>query len=211
MKSPKISRQKIASSIDKLSGTRKILLLVSLVGLICGLSWYFYLGPARDKIQRMEQEATSLEQDISLFTAQASRLPEMEEELQQLENELILARTLLPEDAHALERLLASFERLGNEQKVSFLLFQPGSEKVQQHFAARNVQLRLQGRFHDLMTYFDSLSRLDRLVSLQSLRLTPVSQGSRQDPVNLTADAVLRVYRALSPAEKEEKEARANE
>lgn len=208
MKSPKISRQKITDSIDSLSRTRKILLLISLVGLICGLSWYFYLSPARDKIQSLEQELISLEQDITLFTAQAAKLPEMEEELQELENELILARTLLPEDAHALERLLASFERLGNEQRVRFLLFQPGSESVQKHFAARSVQLRLQGRFHDLMTYFDALSRLDRLVSLQSLRLTPVSGGRRQPPVNLTADAVLRVYRALSPAEME---ARANE
>lgn len=198
----KINKQDILSSVDKLSRTQKVLVQVLILAVICGLSWYFYLSPALDRISSLQQEVESLEQDIARFSIQAARLPEMEDKFEIMERELILARALLPEDAHALERLLASFERLGNEKGVRFLLFQPGSEEVHSYYASRSVQLRLQGNFHDLVSYFDELARLDRLVSLQSLRLNPVS-GQQGERILLSAEAVLLVYRSLSPAEQE--------
>ncbi len=201
----KINPREIISGIDKLTRIQKILIQFLIVAAVCGSSWYFYLGPAWDNIVRLEQEADSLDQEITRYSIQAAKLPEMEDEMEQKERELILARALLPEDAHALERLLASFERLGNEKGVRFLLFQPGSEDVHKYYASRSVQLRLQGGFHDLMGYFDELSRLDRLVSLQSLRLNPLS-GRQSERVVLSAEAVLLVYRSLSQAELEARE-----
>ncbi len=201
----KINRQEILSAVDKLTRIQKILAQVLVPVAILGLSWFFYLSPAWENITRLQQEADSLEQDIARFSIQAARLPEVEKEFKKREKELILARTLLPEDAHALERLLASFERLGNEKGVRFLLFQPGAEEVHKHYASRSVQLRLQGNFHNLISYFDELSRFDRLVSLQSLRLNPLS-GQQGERVVLSAEAMLLVYRSLSQAELEARE-----
>ena len=198
----KISRQNIFSSIEKLTRIQKILIQLLVVGGICGAAWYFVLNPEWENIDKLNREIESLDQDITRFSIQAAKLPEMEEELEARERELILARALLPEDAHALERLLASFERLGNEKGVRFLLFQPGSEDVHTYYASRSVQLRLQGNFHDLMSYFDELSRLDRLVSLHTLRLNPLG-GQQGKNIVLSAEAVLLVYRALSRAELE--------
>jgi type IV pilus assembly protein PilO len=198
----KINKQEILSAVDRLTRIQKILVQVLVPAAILGLSWFFFLGPAWENIARLQQEADSLEQDIARFSVQAARLPEVEKEFEEREKELILARTLLPEDAHALERLLASFERLGNEKGVRFLLFQPGAEEVHRHYASRSVQLRLQGNFHNLMSYFDELSRFDRLVSLQSLRLNPLS-GQQGERIVLMAEAMLLVYRSLSQEELE--------
>ncbi|MFN2269094.1 MAG: type 4a pilus biogenesis protein PilO [Desulfonatronovibrio sp.] len=198
----KIDKQKILSRIEKFTRMQKIMLQVFILFAICGGSWFFYLGPALDKIKTLNSEVESLEDDITNFSLLIVKIPALKKEFQDREKELILARTLLPEDASALERLLASFEQLGNEKGVFFLLFQPGSEELSQYYASRQVQLRLQGRFHDLMGYFDELSRLDRLVSISSLRLTP----QRNDqPGNLTAETVLSVYRSLSDHEQQEK------
>ncbi len=198
----KINKQEILSAVDKLTRVQKILVQVLVPAAILGLSWFFFLSPAWENITRLQQEADSLEQDIARFSIQAARLPEVEKEFEEREKELILARTLLPEDAHALERLLASFERLGNEKGVRFLLFQPGAEEVHKHYASRSVQLRLQGNFHNLISYFDELSRFDRLVSLQSLRLNPLS-GQQGERIVLMAEAMLLVYRSLSQEELE--------
>lgn len=198
----KINKQEILSSIEKLTRVQKILVQVLVPAAILGLSWFLYLSPAWENITRLQQEAESLEQDIARFSVQAARLPEIEKEFEEREKELVLARTLLPEDAHALERLLASFERLGNEKGVRFLLFQPGAEETHKHYASRSVQLRLQGSFHNLMSYFDELSRFDRLVSLQSLRLNPLS-GQQGERIVLMAEAMLLVYRSLSQEELE--------
>ncbi|MFP4083787.1 MAG: type 4a pilus biogenesis protein PilO [Desulfonatronovibrio sp.] len=201
----KINKQEILSSIEKLTRTQKILVQFLILAVICGTSWYFYLEPALGKMAELKQDAESLEEDITRFSIQAAKLPETEGALEKMERELILANTLLPKDAHALERLLASFEQLGNEKGVRFLLFQPGSEEVHKYYATRTVQLRLQGNFHHLMSYFDELSRLDRLVSLQSLRLSPLSEQQGEN-ITLSAESVLLVYRSLSQAELEDRE-----
>ena len=195
-----IKWQEILSGIEKLTRTQKFIIQFLILVVICGSSWFFYLSQAWEKIVHLQQEVQILEEDIVRFSIQAAGLSEREKEFEKRERELILARTLLPEDAHALERLLASFERLGNEKGVRFLLFQPGSEEVHRYYSSRSVQLRLQGSFHDLISYFDELSRFDRLVSLQSLRLTPVT-GQQGERVVLSAEAVLQVYRSLSDAE----------
>lgn len=199
----KIEKQKILSSLEKLTRTQKMLVQILILCAICSAAWFLYLSPALTKISRLSTELESIEDDITKFSLLAARLPTLEKEFEDRERELISARTLLPEDTSALERLLASFERLGNEKGVFFLLFQPGAEELNQYYASRQVQLRLQGKFHDLMGYFDELSRLDRLVSISSLRLTP---QQHEHPGNLTAETVLSVYRSLSDQEQEQED-----
>jgi type IV pilus assembly protein PilO len=63
------------------------------------------------------------------------------------------------------------------------------------------VDLRIRGGFHNLMRFFDKLSRLDRLVQLQSLRLQPTPANSKGLESELIADSSLVVFRALTSAE----------
>lgn len=204
MKLMKICRQAILSEIDKHSWTRKALVQVLTIAFLCGSSWYFYLGPEWGKIEYLQEEVLILDQDMSRLSRQTATLSQIEETLEIRQRELVLAKALLSEDVHALERLLASLERLGDEKNICFLLFQPGSEKFHQYYASRKVQLRLQGNFHDLISYFDELTRLESLISLQSLRLNPVS-GQQGEDVHLAAEAMLKVYRLLSSSEKKDR------
>ncbi|RQD75662.1 type 4a pilus biogenesis protein PilO [Desulfonatronospira sp. MSAO_Bac3] len=197
----KLSREQIIAGVESLSTGRRILILVLLVVIVGGGSWQFFIGPNLQQARDLESELEDLETDIALYSGQVAELAQKEEEAEAMQKELEMAQTLLPADTHALERLLASFERLGNEKGVRFLLFQPGSEEMHDYFASRSVQLRLQGRFHDLVGYFDALAGLDRLVSLESLRLRPVDEQQFSRDRMLTAESRLRVYRALTAEE----------
>jgi type IV pilus assembly protein PilO len=129
-----------------------------------------------------------------------AKLPELERSLALRQKELYYAKTLLPEDSRALEMLLASFERLGRDENVEFILFQPGAEQIQEFYATRTVQLQISGTFHRLVTYFDRLTRLDRLVTIQNITFSPVSDFSPTEKY-LNTSLVLQVYRALTDAE----------
>ncbi|WP_291319946.1 type 4a pilus biogenesis protein PilO [Desulfonatronospira sp.] len=202
----KLSREQIIAGVETLSTGRKILILVLLVIIVGGGSWQFFINPCLQEARHLESEIEALEMEIKLYSGQVQGLAKKEKEAGRMQQELEMAQTLLPADAHALERLLASFERLGNEKGVRFLLFQPGSEEMHDHFASRSVQLRLQGRFHDLVSYFDALAGLDRLVSLDSLRLRPVEKQQFARDRMLTAESRQRVYRALTAEEEAARE-----
>ncbi|MDO4767961.1 MAG: type 4a pilus biogenesis protein PilO, partial [Pseudomonadota bacterium] len=149
---------------------------------------------------QLTQTSEKLDQDIERYKALVAKLPELEQNLSAQKKELYYAMTLLPEDARALESLLASFEKLGRDEHVEFVLFQPGPEQQADFYATRTVQLQISGTFHRLLTYFDRLSRLDRLVTIQDVTFSPVSDLSPTEKY-LNVNLVLQVYRALTEAE----------
>ncbi len=202
----RLNKQAVIYRFESLTPVQRVLIVAILAASIAGGAWNLSLGPNLAGISTLESELESLEMDMLVLSKKASRVPDLEERAGNAARELELARSLLTADEHALERLLASFERLGNEHRVRFLLFQPGPEKVHGYFASRTVQLRLEGSFHELMYFFDALARLDRLVSLKSLSLRPSGQEQAVRDMILTAEARLQVYRALNLMEKNAQE-----
>jgi len=190
----------LVQKFNGLSILQKVGLFLVLTLGMGGAYWYFILDDKLIEITKVEHDIDRLEKDIARFRMQVAKLPELEKNLDFHKKELFYAKTLLPEDAKALEVLLASFEQIGRDENVEFILFQPGTEQQHDFYATRNVQLHISGTFHKLMTYFDRLARLDRLVSIQNIVFTPVSDFSPTEKY-LNAKLELQVYRALSEAE----------
>lgn len=185
---------------------QKFLLFFAIAAGMIGGYWYFILDDRLIEINKAGQTIERLDQEIAAFRIQVAKLPELERSLDLRRKELYYAKTLLPEDNRALEMLLASFEKLGRDENVEFILFQPGAETQADFYATRTIQLQISGTYHRLMTYFDRLSRLDRLVKIQNVTFSPVSDFSPTEKY-LNVNLVLQVYRALTEAEIKAREA----
>lgn len=196
----------IIKKFSDLSGIHKAIIYFLVAMLMCGSYWYFILDDNLVQINKLTQEVAQLDKDIALFRTRVAKLPDLEKQLALAKKELYYARTLLPEDAQELENLLASFEKIGRNGNVEFILFQPGAEVKYDFYATRSVQLQISGTFHKLVTYFDALSRLDRLVSIQSIAFSPVSDFSPTEKY-LNTNLMLQVYRSLTEAEIKSNEA----
>lgn len=190
----------VSQRLERLSKLHKLAILIVLVGLALGSYAFLSFMPKLERKAFLEEDITNLETTIATNRRLAARLPELEEEMAAREYELLLAKMLLPEDAQERERLLAAIERLGMDVGVEFLLFNPGGEVTHDFYASREVQLRMRGEFHKLITFFDRMARLDRLVSLDRLRLQPTATAGT-GPVILNAESTIQVYRALSEQE----------
>jgi len=185
-----------------LSWWKKILVGLGVLALLGGGWWYFVIDPQMAEIAQLQRQVETLDGEIAKYRLQAAKLPELERDVKRRQMEFLYAKTLLPEDAQALERLLASFEKLGRDEGIEFLLFQPGSETQADFYATRSVSIQVSGPFHRLMSYFDKLARLDRLVAIQSVQFAPVADFSPTEK-RLNANVSLVVYRALTDAEME--------
>ena len=205
-----MDKSSVSKKFAELSSVQLILILLGLAGLLYGAYWYFILDDTLVQITKARQSIEQLDKDIALYRAQVAKLPELERSLAMKNKELYYAKTLLPEDSRALEMLLASFEKLGRDENVEFILFQPGAEQIQEFYATRSVQLQISGTFHRLVTYFDRLTRLDRLVTIQNVTFKPVSDFSPTEKY-LNVSMVLQVYRALTEAEIAAREAQKNQ
>lgn len=190
----------LVKRLENLSKLHKLAILIVLIVVVLGGYAFFSLMPNLERKTMLRGDIQNLETSIAANRRLAARLPELEEEMEAREYELLLAKMLLPEDAQERERLLAAIERLGMDVGVEFLLFQPGGEVQHDFYASREVQLRMRGEFHNLITFFDRMARLDRLVSLDRLRLQPTAAAGT-GPVVLNAESTIQVYRALTEQE----------
>jgi type IV pilus assembly protein PilO len=195
-----MNKQALLQKIDNLSLGRKIFFLVASILLLLALYWFFFLQSSLQQVSSLQDSLAALKQEISSYEKQVKKLPELKQRLESRQKELAYAQSLLPESMHDVEKLLAEIEKLGKEVGVQFLLFEPGNEEVQEFYALQMVNLRVQGPFHNLMQYFSRMSRLNRLVTLESLRLQPA--GPQQgEAIQLMAPARIAVYRALTQEE----------
>lgn len=194
----------VFNKLDALSTAKKLLLLAGTVILLAGGYWYFYFQPTYTRIQGLEKDISQLEQTIARFRAKVAKLPELKKKLESRQQELVYARTLLPDSTHAVENLLSQIEKLGKDVGVDFVLFSPGGEKIHEFYATRSVNLRLKGPFHHLMRFFSRISRLQRLVTLESLNLQPAS-AKKNETIILSANSRISIYRALTEQEIEAK------
>lgn len=195
-----MDKQLLIKRLESLSKAHKIFLLAALVLVVAGSYVFFVFLPNFDRMTTLTEEISTLETSIVTNRRVAAKLVEIEQEMAVREHELALAKMLLPEDAQERERLLAAIERLGLDVGVEFLLFHPGDEVRHDFYASREVQLRMRGEFHNVLTFFDRMARLDRLVSLERLRLQPTTTAG-PGPVILNAESTIQVYRALSAQE----------
>jgi type IV pilus assembly protein PilO len=203
-----MNKQELTRTLEQLTLWHKILIMLGLLVVLVGGYWYFFLSPQLETVVKLHKSISKVNGDIQRFTTISLQLPALEKKVNARKTEFLFAQTLLPKDTQALERLLASFEMLAQEMGVGFMSFTPGRETVGELYASRNVSLRLRGSFHNLMRFFDKLSRLDRLVQLQSLRLQPAGEQSGRQGALLGADSTLVVFRALTPEERTAQQAK---
>jgi len=194
-----MDRQAYIAKLESLSGKQKIAILLVTIVLVGGVYWYFLFNPKYKQVQSLEKDIKGLNDKIAELKKDLKELPELRAELKKRQKELVYAKTLLPESSKDVENLLSQIEKLGNSVGVEFLLFAPGQEKVEDFYASRAVKLRLQGPFHNLMTFFSKMSRLNRLVTLEDLQLKPGSRSGGS--LQLLADSHISIYRTLSEKE----------
>jgi type IV pilus assembly protein PilO len=194
-----MDRQAYIQKLESLSPKQKIAILLATILLVGGAYWYFSFNPKYKRVQALEKDISSLNQDIARLQNQLKKLPKLRAKLKEHKKELIYAKTLLPESSKDVENLLSQIEKLGNNVGVEFLLFAPGQERVHDFYASRSVKLRLNGPFHNLMTFFSEMSRLNRLVTLEDLQLKP--NKKRDGSLLLLADSHISIYRTLSEKE----------
>lgn len=195
----------LRSKWQNLSLSRKILLSSGALIAFAAVLWLSIFQPKVKQIRGLQQDIEHLDHTISSYQVQAQKLPRLEKDLASQRKELVYAQTLLPETTSDAENLLSSIEQLGNDVGIDFLLFTPGKETEHDFYVSRAVNVRFQGTFHNLMRFFTHLSGLDRLVTLESVQLKPVSRA-QEEGISLQADCQLNIYRMLSEQELEENE-----
>ncbi len=153
--------------------------LAAYVGLIAWPMW-----ERRDVLQADLQR---LESDLNQKKAIAANRPKLEADIKALQSQLEAVLVRLPEEKD-IPRLLTQVNTLGQQNGLEFLLFRPGTPSKKGFYAEVPIDMRVEGQYHSLGAFFDRVSKLERIVNISDIKVSPLAGGQQKPDRSVVAE-----------------------
>lgn len=183
-----------------LKRSRSERLLVYGIGyvLVAALFYFVLISPTFSEISAMSSQQSELAAKRDEVKRRAANRPQFEAELAVLTENLKEALKELPNDRE-IPGLLSEIDGLARKAGLEVRKFQPLPEVMHEYYAEVPVSVVMDGSYHEVGSFFDSVGRMDRIVSVIDIDLgRPIESNGE---TNLTVSGKSVTYRFLTDAE----------
>jgi type IV pilus assembly protein PilO len=188
--------------LDKLleqSKARKVAILAGTILLVFALYYSFVHSPRSEEIARLVDNVEIARNEKQVKFKQAANMPRLQAELKAMEIKLNEAMAQLP-DRKEIPDLLTSLSNKAREAGLEILLFRPRAETFQEFYAEIPVDIVVKGGFSSAVTFFDEVSKLNRIVNIDNIDFKNAKVSGEQ--VSLDISNLATTYRFLDEAER---------
>jgi type IV pilus assembly protein PilO len=180
---------------------QKIGILVVTVILVSALYYSFVYSPRSDEIAKLADSVEIARNEKNAKQLKAANLARLRRDIEQLEMQLKKAVAELPNQKQ-IAALLLNISAKAQQAGLDVLLFRPRAENFQEFYAEVPVDITVKGNFHNTVSFFDEVGRLDRLVNIDNIGFkNPTISGDR---VILETTSVATAFRFLDDAERKQ-------
>ncbi len=153
----------------------KALVLVVILALL-GAAYYALIhGGISSDLQSAEAKQRQLRDQIQEAERREKQYLELTQELANRESDDRQNKRILPEDAE-IAAFLQDLNQVAELSGLTIRLVEPRPEQRQELYSKIPVVLALTGRFHQLTKFFYNVSKLDRAISMENIRMTQPKQ-----------------------------------
>lgn len=167
----KIDTAALQDKLTALSPAHRALLIIATVVVVAGGFYFFQYQENDARIQKLSKQIDSQQKRLAHLKDAAAKVEILEKELVLAEEDLARILAFLP-DQKEIPSLLESVSQIGSQAGLENILFQPQGEQVQEFYATIPVRLDILGTFHELETFFDRISKLNRILKVDNLSIS---------------------------------------
>ena len=159
---------------------------------------YFLVGPINEEIESADTQIAELDKKIEQGRTAQRKLPQFREEVRRLELELEKLRRILPSTRNT-EEIIKKIKSLVDQGDFGLkkLVFPKLTEaKGSDPYAEWPISVSVNGRYHDLAILFNRLSNFSRIINVESINITALSD---QTSKTITSDFVAKTFVYVEP------------
>ena len=184
-------------SLNKLPWYGQVGLFVALALGGVGLFFYFYVMPLQADMDGRRLTLAGLRANITKGSITANQLNQFKQQVAELEARLESLRAVLPEEKDVAD-LLRRVQTLATQSNLSIRGFKPSPSVTKQLHAEWPIQLKLDGTYHNLGTFFDRVSKFSRIINISNV---DIKAKDKQEPnMTVSADCVATTFVLLDQA-----------
>jgi type IV pilus assembly protein PilO len=170
----------------------KLGIMVGIILLPLIVFYFSYYQQKAKKIQNLNQQKASLTQQLQEVKRKASDLAKFEKEMKEAEDLFFKTAVLLPKEKE-IPKLLKDISALGQTAGLDFLTFKPLADIPKDFYAEIPVTINVRGPYHNMGSFFDQVSKLERIVSVSNVKMS--SPKKEDGEMLLNSDCKLVTYR----------------
>ena len=168
--------------------------------LMFGLAGFWYLtfyAETVESIRSQKLKSAQLAQSYEDEKLQEKKLKELESVIEGLRNERNRMRSALPESLN-LDDFLQNVENAALAAGLKLVEFIPEEQTQSELYVRIPVSLKLVGRYSELISFFDSLRTLDRIVNVENIQLSAMERTEARQLVEASCIATTFMYRPMA-------------
>jgi type IV pilus assembly protein PilO len=160
--------------------------------------WYLMHKPTAEVIANLQQQIDRRTATLNEYRQVAANYETFQSEVETLEVDLRLALTQLP-TSKEIPELIRQISDLGVRTGLQITLLRPQADQVQQFHAAVPITVKMESAFHAVGDFFDQLSRLPRIISVNKLQLN--TKTDKKTEARVETECLATTYRFLDAEE----------
>lgn len=186
--------------LDELEPRQRIAIAVGIPLLLGVAYWFFVVNPRVLRASGQRFLVDELLEERNRKVSETARLGERKRQVDDLDTQLRLAVTRLP-DQKEIPDLLSSISNLARDSGLDILAFRQKPETYQDFYAEVPVDMVVRGTFPQLTGFVDDVGRLDRIVNVSDIT---IKEPKVQDElIVLQASLQITTFRFLSDEERQ--------
>ncbi len=181
--------------LEKLPFYGQVLVFTALALGIVVIAYFVFpnLKTMQAEIDTMQEDLAEKQRDISDGQAIEARLPEFEREIENLEQKLGDVQQILPTGRETGD-LLRWIKNLGDQSNLDLKSFSPGGLRPVEFYKEFPIEMNVTGTYHDLGLFLDRVSKYQRIINVDNLRMSKVTRGERGKTIQASFTATTFVY-----------------
>lgn len=190
----------IVEFFENLEPSRKLAIAIAVPLLVLLAYYVFVFGPRTTRTQGLRARIDEMLEERDRKQLETARMADREQEVAELDRQLKMAITRLP-DEKEIPELLSSISSLGRDSGLDILVFRQKPEGFEEFYAEVPVDMQVRGTYHQVASFFDEVAKLDRIVNVSNIVLRDPKVVD--DDLLLEANSTVTTFRFLSDNERE--------
>jgi len=167
-----------------------------IIALVVLFIWQVHI-PKTAEIRKLEEEIKVQQAKIAENAAKIKQLDQLRAEVKALQERLKVLTEQLPPESEV-SGLLRQIQGLVNKAGLSLKLWKPDNRRVHSSgmYAEIPITLKLTGGYHNVALFFDSVSKLTRIVNMLNVKMEQPKLG-RSGTMEINIDCTAMTFAAV--------------
>ena len=162
--------------------------------LLFGLFWYLQYSPNEKVITRIEKDIDEIEGKIRIAERQEGKLKQLQDEIANYESTLEELKLILPEESEVSE-IIKKIQSIISSARLKIGKFAEQKKSVKPVYVEVPYSISLEGTYHNLGVFFDQLSRLQKIFTVNNLSISPIKQKISDYSISANFNTSTYIYR----------------